>query len=289
MAKAERKIVHIDPEKCNGCGICVDSCHEGAIAMVDGKARLVSDSYCDGLGDCLAPCPTGAITLTTRPADDFNPDAVEERRKMLASENAVAAKADAEGPLPCGCPGMAAKVLHKPEPAPARPVRPLQPEALACGCPGQNSRELKARPAVSACDCGCEGPEAGAGVQSQLMNWPVQLKLVPVNAPYLKGADILLAADCAAAAAPDFHQRFLRGRPLLLACPKLDENEPQIEKLAALFAASRPASVTVLRMEVPCCGGLVRVAREALDRSGVSAPLEVAVLSAEGEVVAKGR
>ncbi len=285
MPKGERKIVHIDPEKCNGCGICVDSCHEGAIAMVNGKAQLVSDSYCDGLGDCLAPCPTGAITLTTRPADDFDPVAVEQRRRaQVASENAAAVKAEAESPLPCGCPGTAAKVLKKP----AAAVKPLQPEALACGCPGQNSRELKAGTAGNTGDCGGAGAESGVEVQSQLMNWPVQLKLVPVNAPYLKGADILLAADCAAAAAPDFHQRFLRGRPLLLACPKLDENEPQITKLAALFAASQPASVTVLRMEVPCCGGLVKVAREALARSGVSAPLNVAVLSAEGEVVAKG-
>ncbi len=280
MPNNERKIVHIDPEKCNGCGICVDSCHEGAITLVDGKAKLISDSYCDGLGDCLAPCPTGAITLTVRPAEAYDAEAVEQRLKQLAAENAAAAQAEAENPLPCGCPGTAAKVL---KPSPQKRAA-LAAEPLTCGCPGQMARAL---PAKASCGCGCEEGEesCGAQAQSQLINWPVQLKLVPPHAPYLKGANILLAADCAAAAAPDFHERFLKGRPLLLACPKLDENGPQIAKLTEIITAARPASLTVLRMEVPCCGGLVRVAKEAVDRSGLKVPLSVVTLSAEGEVL----
>ncbi len=259
MSTIERKIVHIDADKCNGCGVCVNSCAEGAIQMIDGKAKLVSDSYCDGLGACLGPCPTGAITIVTRPADEFDAEAAEKHVERL--------KHAQKGKPAGGCPGTAAKTL-KP-----------QPEPLACGCPGTMSRTLKA---ASPCSCCDEEEGTSAPAASQLMNWPVQLALVPPTAPYLRGADLLLAADCAAVALPDFHARFLRNRPVIIACPKLDANDPQIAKLAAIIQAARPASITVLRMEVPCCGGLVRVAEEAIKRSGIEVALKTVVAGTDG-------
>ena len=239
MTIAERKIVHIDQDKCNGCGICVDACHEGAIQLVGGKARLVSDSYCDGLGDCLKPCPTGAISIITRRAEAFDAGAVESRMREKNQSQA--------GTLPCGCPGAMSRSLK------------------AAGGDGASRHD-----------------EAGAALESELMNWPVQLRLVPPSAPYLKDADILLAADCTAVAVPDFHRRYLRNRPVIIACPKLEENDPQIRKLADIVATALPASLTVLRMEVPCCGGLTRVAEEAVKLAGAGIPVKTVVVGADG-------
>lgn len=243
MAVLERKIVQIDESKCNGCGICVDSCHEGAIQMVNGKAKLISDAYCDGLGDCLKPCPMGAISIVTRSAEAFDAEAVEKR--------------------------MAAK---KARPAP-------QSGALPCGCPGTMARDLKPAKPVSACDCG-----SGAS-ESQLRNWPVQLRLISPAAPYLKGADLLLAAECAPAASPDFHSRHLRGQPLAIACPKLDGMDMQVAKLAEIMTVANPKSISVLRMEVPCCGGLAGMVEAARERSGWTGTVSTVVISAEGTVV----
>ncbi|MCD8351523.1 MAG: 4Fe-4S binding protein [Planctomycetaceae bacterium] len=251
MSVMERKIVAIDEEKCNGCGICVDACHEGAIQMVNGKARLVSDIYCDGLGDCLGPCPTGAISIITRDAEAYDESAVEQR--MQAKK--TTAPAPAAGPLPCGCPGTMSQSL---KPA----VAPAATHELTCSCDGG--------------DCG------GSSTASELMNWPVQLRLVPPGAPYLQGADILLAADCTALAVPDFHARYLRNRPVVIACPKLEDNDPQIAKLADIVRTARPASITVLRMEVPCCGGLVRVAEEAVKVAGTGTPVRTVVVGVDG-------
>jgi MinD superfamily P-loop ATPase containing an inserted ferredoxin domain len=236
MATVKRKIVHIDEDKCNGCGVCVHACHEGAIQMVNGKAKLVSDVYCDGLGDCLGPCPTGAISIVTREAEEYDDNAVKER--MAAKEQS--------GPLPCGCPGSMARTLKK-EAAPARQE--------------------------ASCSCSCE---------SQLMNWPVQLQLVPAGAPYLRGADIVLAADCVPVAVPDFHARYLRNKPVIIACPKLDDNAAQIAKLAEIIRTSKPSSITVVRMEVPCCGGLVRVAEEAVRESGENTRVDTIIVGADG-------
>lgn len=241
MAVIERKIVEIDRDKCNGCGVCVDACHEGAIQMVDGKAKLVSDIYCDGLGDCLGPCPTGAISIVTRQAEEYDDDAVKER---------MAAQKAAADPLPCGCPGGMARTLNHSAP------------------------KSEAQPSSS---CGCE-----CGGESQLMNWPVQLKLVPPGAPYLKGADILLAADCTPVAAPDFHARYLRNRPIVIACPKLEDNAQQVAKLADIIRTAKPSALTVVRMEVPCCGGLVRVAEEAVRQSGENVPIKTIVVGTDG-------
>lgn len=248
MALMERKIIQIDENTCNGCGACVDACHEGAIQMVNGKAKLVSDIYCDGLGDCLGPCPTGAITIVTRPAGEYDADAVAQRMAQKKTE------AD---PLPCGCPGGMS--------------RELKPGG---GCPGSAGRSLR----DSAAPHG--GLPAAGG--SELMNWPVQLRLVPPDAPYLKGAHILLAADCVPVAVPDFHTKYLKDKPVLIACPKLDDNESQTARLANMIRIARPASILVARMEVPCCGGLVRVAQEAVARSGENVPIRVIVLGVDG-------
>ena len=212
-----RKIIKINEEKCNGCGLCAEACHEGAIGMVDGKAKLLRDDYCDGLGDCLPACPTDAITFEEREAAAYDEAAVEAHKARRAAAKTV--KADRED-------------------VPA---------------------------------------------ESALVNWPVQIKLVSVNAPYFTNADLLIAADCTAYAYGDFHQRFIRGRITLVGCPKLDEGD-YTEKLAAIIANNSIKSIAVVRMEVPCCGGLQRAAEEALRRSGKELPLEVVTISTSGEI-----
>ena len=232
-----RKIIHIDVERCNGCGACAAACHEGAIGMVNGKARLLRDDYCDGLGDCLPACPTGAITFVEREAAAYDHAAV------------LSAKA---------------KRLLTPQ-------GPTAPQGH--GCPGMRARALS--PA--------EGGDA-VSTPSQLAQWPVQIKLAPVTAPYFQSADLLVAADCTAFACGDFHSRFIRGRITLVGCPKLDSVDYS-EKLAAILTQNDIRSVTLARMEVPCCGGLERAVRTAIDASGKDIPLRTAVISTRGEVL----
>ena len=231
-----RKIITIDEEKCNGCGACAAACHEGAIGMVNGKARLLREDYCDGLGDCLPACPTGAITFEVREAPAYDHAAV------LASKAAKEAQA---GRRPCGCPGSMSRAIRR----------------------------------EAACPSGA--PEAAA--LSELRQWPVQIKLVPVKAPWLDGADLLIAADCTAYAYGAFHRDFIRGRVVLVGCPKLDEGD-YTEKLSAILAQNDIRSVTVARMEVPCCGGIQRSAEAAVAASGKDIPLRVAVISIDGNV-----
>lgn len=231
----KRKIVHIDQEKCNGCGLCVGACHEGAIQMVDGKAKLVSDIYCDGLGDCLGECPVDAITIEEREADGFDPKAVEERLKTVNKKTTGG-----------GCPGM--RALSFPE----------QPDKQ-------------------------EPKEEATDQRSELRQWPIQLHLVPVQAPYWQDAELLVAADCVAAAFPNFHSKMLKGKRLIIACPKLDDTRDYTEKLTAIIKHNDIKSISVARMEVPCCGGIVRIAEEALERSGKSIPMNTTVVSLNGE------
>ena len=226
-----RKIIRIDEEKCNGCGACARACHEGAIAMVDGKARLMREDYCDGLGDCLPACPTGAISFETREAAAYDEAAVK------------AAKAAA----PHACPGS-------------------RPAAFA--------REAR--------------PASAGNVPSQLSQWPVQIKLAPVNAPWFSGADLLIAADCTAFAYGNFHADFIRGRVTLVGCPKLDAVD-YAEKLAQIFSANDIRSILVARMEVPCCGGLESAVRRALEMSGKDIPLAVSTIAINGELLESGR
>lgn len=227
-----RKIIHIDEEKCNGCGACAAACHEGAIEMVDGKARLTREDYCDGLGDCLPACPTGAITFEVREAPAYN-------------EAAVLAAKKEKAPLPCGCPGSQAKALHR-EP--------------------------------------CAAPAAQVPAASQLFQWPVQIKLMPVKAPYLDGARLLIAADCTAYAYGNFHNEFIRGRITLIGCPKLDEGD-YAEKLTQIIAGNDIKSVTVARMEVPCCGGIENAVKRALQASGKFIPWNVVTISTDGRIL----
>ena len=229
-----RKIIHIDQEKCNGCGACANACHEGAIEMVNGKAVLTNEHYCDGLGDCLPACPTGAIRFEEREAPAYDEAAVQ------------AAKMKKHGiSTGAGCPGSRAQLLSR---APAQPATPLnQPE-------------------------------------SQLRQWPVQIKLAPVNAPYFEGANILVAADCTAYAYANFHQKFIRGRIVLVGCPKLDEGD-YTEKLTRIFSENNIKSLTIVRMEVPCCGGLERAAKNALQASGKFIPWQVETISVDGRIL----
>ena len=229
-----RTIVHIDQEKCNGCGACAAACHEGAIGMIGGKAYLLRDDYCDGLGDCLPACPTGAISFE-------------------------------EGePAPCDQPAVDQKKEEK-------------PQAGACGCPGSAARTLRtpAPPAV---------PAAGEETESQLMQWPVQMKLVPTQAPWYEGAHVLVAADCAAYAYAAFHRDFMAGRITLIGCPKLDGVDYS-EKLTEIVCRNRVAGVTVVRMQVPCCGGLEQAVRRAAQAAGI--PVEVVTLTAAGEILSR--
>lgn len=256
MARTTRSIIHIDSDKCNGCGICVDSCAEGAIQLVDGKAKLVSESYCDGLGACLAPCPTGAIAIEERVAEEFD---------EAAAMRHVAALKDKQGK----------GTEQAPQP---------NHEKLLCGCPGSMARTLKPdhHPSHACENDGCCTSKNDA--VSALANWPVQLKLVPVTAPYLAGADILLCADCVPFAVPGFHDTMLRGKVALVACPKLDDTSGYEDKLADIIRTASPKSLTVARMEVPCCGGLVNIAQNAVTKSGKQLPVRVLVAEVDGKV-----
>jgi NAD-dependent dihydropyrimidine dehydrogenase PreA subunit len=256
-----RTIINIEKEKCNGCGLCVSACHEGAIAMIDGKAELVRDDYCDGLGNCLPACPTGAITFVEREAAAFDEAAVAENMKK-----------------------MQAQAAHQNHPQ-------HKPEVPFAGCPGSMSRMLKketeagsaAAPTASHGSAAAEAI-APAQLESQLQQWPVQIKLVPVNAPYFDGANLLIAADCAAYAYANFHNQFMKNKITIIGCPKLDEGDYS-EKLTAILANNNIKSLTVVRMEVPCCGGIQNAAVTALRNSGKMIPWQVVTLTTNGEIL----
>ena len=237
-----RKIIQIDEEACNGCGACAQACHEGAIGMVNGKAKLLRDDYCDGLGDCLPACHTGAITFVEREAAPYDEAAV-----LAAKKNKAAAG---------GCPGSAAHTLH-------------------AGCPGSRAQVLSG---------GSEAPAAPTAAPSRLRQWPVQIKLVPMEAPFFDGAKLLIAADCTAYAYAAFHERFIRGHITLVGCPKLDSVDYS-EKLTEILRRNDIREVTVVRMEVPCCGGLENAAKRALQASGKFIPWQVVTISTDGRIL----
>ncbi len=242
-----RQIIQIDEELCNGCGACANACHEGAIAMVDGKAKLLRDDYCDGLGNCLPACPTGAITFVEREAAAYD-------------EAAVKAKQ--------------AKTQEKPAPA-------THVASHACGCPGTRSRTIeRAKPAAEEV-CACSGGEESL---SKLNQWPVQIKLVPVNAPYFNRAKLLIAADCTAYARGDFHERFIKNHVTLIGCPKLDMTD-YAEKLTEIFRNNDIQNITVVRMEVPCCGGMEHAVKSALINSGKMIPWQVVTIATDGTIL----
>ncbi len=227
-----RRIIQIDEEKCNGCGLCAEACHEGAIGMVDGKAKLLRDDYCDGLGDCLPACPVDAISFVEREAAAYDEAAVLAKKKE-------------------------------------------KQQAATCGCPGAQARAI-VRESVQ--------EEKQTAVSSQLRQWPVQMKLAPIHAPYFDGANLLIAADCAAYAYGNFHNEFMRNHVTLIGCPKLDEGD-YAEKLTQLIARNEVKSVTVVRMEVPCCGGIENAVKNALRASGKMIPWRVVTLSTDGRIL----
>lgn len=253
-----RRIIEIDESKCNGCGACAEACHEGAIGMIDGKAKLLRDDYCDGLGDCLPECPTGAIAFVEREAAAYDEAAV--AANMAAQGRVYERRSEGKGGSKDPASGTGQGHGHH----------------GGMGCPGSSVRTMER--------AGEEGAAAGAPVQSQLAQWPCQIKLVPVEAPYFDGCDLLVAADCSAYAYGDFHNRFIKGRITLVGCPKLDAVDYS-EKLAEIFARNDIRSIVLTRMTVPCCGGLEHAVRTALERSGKSIPLQVATIGIEGELV----
>ena len=229
----KRRIIEIDENKCNGCGACAAACHEGAIAMEDGKARLMRDDYCDGLGDCLPTCPTGAITFVEREAAAYDEQAVMENKQRKMRKEGMT--------LPCGCPGTAAK-------------------SFAHKSTADNFGEI----------------------ESRLNQWPVQIKLAPVNAPYFAGSSLLVAADCSAYAYGDFHRHFMNGKITLIGCPKLDGCD-YTEKLTAVAVSGGVSDITVVRMEVPCCGGIELAAKKAAQAAGV--PFRCVTISTDGRIL----
>ena len=228
-----RKIIKINEEKCNGCGACAAACHEGAIEMVNGKAKLTREDYCDGLGDCLPACPTNAISFEEREAPAYDEAAV------------IASKAEKKKGTPCACPGTVARAIK-------RDSIPQSPRSIA--------------------------------PVSRLVQWPCQIKLVPVNAPYFDGANLLIAADCTAYAYADFHNEFMQNHVTLIGCPKLDEGD-YAEKLTAIIANNDIKSVKIVRMEVPCCGGLENAVKRALMASGKFIPWRVITVTTDGKII----
>lgn len=264
----KRNIIHIDQEKCNGCGLCVSACAEGAIQLIDGKARLVTDSYCDGLGACLGHCPMDAITIIEREADAFDEKAVEVHLHARKQEQPH----PPHHHPPQGCPGSAARTL--------KPAAPPSPE---CGCPGSMLQMLKQKRLFR--EPGGErpaGPREAGGAPSELRQWPVQLHLVPVSSPGWQDADLLLCADCVPVTYGDFQQHLLKGRQIIIACPKLDNTANYLDKLTAILRDNDIRSFAVARMEVPCCGGLARLAENALAASGKDIPFEQIIVNIDG-------
>lgn len=257
----KRKIVHIDEEKCNGCGQCVSACAEGAIEMADGKARLVAERYCDGLAACLGECPADAISIIEREADAFDPEAVE---KYLAGKT-----------------GTGAGSVENPDESIAPPsFDPAGPGALPCGCPSAQLQSFTS-------PCTAPADEDGTVVcqATRLTHWPVQIRLVPPGAPFLRNADLLVASDCTPVACPNFHEDLLKGKAVMMGCPKFDDTNEYIDKFAQVFAVAGIRSVTVAIMEVPCCSKMPLIVKTAMKRASKHVPIQTVVIDARGNVV----
>ncbi|MBW2107136.1 MAG: 4Fe-4S binding protein [Deltaproteobacteria bacterium] len=242
--KIKRKIIHIDEDRCDGCGQCVPSCAEGAIQVIDGKARLVAEKYCDGLGACMGECPQGALSIVEREAERFDEEAVEEHVRRTAEQG----HSD-ETPLACGCPSS-------------------QIQTFSVGL-----------------SSALEVPPSGSRSEAALSHWPVQIRLVPPSAPFLQGADLLVAADCTAFAYANFHRDFVRGKVVLVGCPKFDDGQAYVERFTEIFKRADIKKITVLIMEVPCCRGLPAIVEKAMVAAGKRIAVEKVVISARGRVL----
>lgn len=276
---AKRKIIRISEEKCTGCGECIPECPEGALQLIDGKARLISDLFCDGLGACVGSCPTGAMTVEEREAEPYDEakvmaNIVPQGPNVIRAHLAHLKEHGAMEYYRAALEYLKQHHVDLPEEKPGSPPIP-------CGCPGSAVRELFTR-APAAAPPPASGPRA-----SRLRNWPIQLMLVPVTAPYLKNADLLIAADCVGATHPEFHDRLLQDRVLLIACPKLDDAGHYLEKLTELFRLNQPRSVLVAHMTVPCCFGLVQLVRQAIAASGLAIPFAEQTIGLDGYPVAR--
>jgi len=275
----KRTIIQIDEEKCNGCGVCIPDCPEGALQMIDGKARLVSDLFCDGLGACIGTCPQGAISTIEREAEAYDERRVMSENIIPKGKNTIIAhlkhlKDHNETEFY----NQAIEVLK--EEGMEVPVAEKPATPVGCGCSGTMAQTIERKEENSEC-CGSE-----AGPKSQLTQWPIELHLLSPDAGYFNDADILVAADCTAFSYGNFHNEFLKGRKLIMFCPKLDDStDAYIEKLTALFSRQSIKSVTIARMEVPCCGGTTAIVQEAIKRSGKDIPLKIQVISIGGELM----
>ena len=246
--KVIRKIIEIDDEKCDGCGNCVPSCAEGAIQIIDGKARVIADKYCDGLGACLGECPQDALHIVEREAEEFDEEAVHQ----LLEKQAKTGEAETTGPA-----------------------------VISGGCPSAAVKSFSNSP----CDCANQAKTQASGGPSALGHWPVQIRLVPAGAPFLKNADLVIAADCVPVAYASFHKDFLAGRAVMIGCPKFDNAQEYVDKLTRVFKESGIKSITSVSMEVPCCAGLPAVVKKALENSGMDIPFSEVTVSARGEIL----
>lgn len=252
--KSVRKIVEIDEELCDGCGLCVPDCAEGSLRIVDGKARLVADKLCDGLGACLGACPTGALKIIEREADEFDEEAVE---AFLAAEKQAASSAT----LGCGCPSSNLQTFQA--------MKDLRP----------------AGPGLSPCQSANTPNKLAPGLAgSALTHWPVQIRLIPPTAPFLENADLLVAADCTALAYANLHQDYIQGRTVMMGCPKFDDQELYVERFTEIFKTRKLKSLTILIMEVPCCHSMLQIVKRALDAAKPSFPVQYAIVSLQGEI-----
>jgi ferredoxin len=242
--KVKRKIIEIDEERCTGCGECVLSCAEGAIEIVNGKARLAAEKYCDGLGACLRECPADALRIIEREAEDFDEEAVHEHLKEVQE------------------------------------VRKETVPTMACGCPSSQIQSFQPSKAIHKPES-----EAQANTESALSHWPIQIRLVPPTAPFLKGADLLVVADCVPVAHPNFHRQFLPGKTVLMGCPKFDDAQEYIQKFAEIFKVANVQSITVLDMEVPCCSALPTIVRRGMASAGKEIPLQEIVIGRRGNII----
>jgi NAD-dependent dihydropyrimidine dehydrogenase PreA subunit len=261
--KITRKIVNIDSEKCNGCGECVEACAEGAIELAEGKARLVAEHYCDGLAACLGECPQGAITMTEREAEAFDPEAVEHHLSHTTNHKFQITNSKSD-----------------------KDMKNLQSNGeatLSCGCPSTQLQMFQA-------PCGCsDEPKAETRRQSTLTHWPVQIKLVPPTAPFLKNADLLVASDCVPVAYPNFHEDLLKNRVVLMGCPKFDDIDEYIKKFADIFRITKIKSVTIAIMEVPCCSKMPLIVQKGMELAGKSISTEVVIVNTRGDIISRVR